>query len=283
MDWILYEESVMTPDPQEPEADFFSSQEEATHVSPEVPESTTFEKDVTIAEPNSAVLDKRRSLVWKEFLMIDMVECTDGKSRCICKHCQSSSFNANSRYGTGNMKRHLSKCTPYQNSLKNKGGATDDKGVHTEEVGSEPVESVSAVNECRSMIVHPFKDVNQDENTKDLKESNPTEEGNISKESEESDMGEDFKLVRLVPVSKQNSLLTKDALESQPTPKKRCRDVVEEDDDVKLAIRKPRTNKRLASQSIEESDVKPDVKPAVRRVRGSKVKEVVEVLNIEEE
>ncbi|XP_021750313.1 uncharacterized protein LOC110715997 [Chenopodium quinoa] len=124
MDWILYEESVMTPDPQEPEADFFSSQEEATHVSPEVPESTTFEKDVTIAEPNSAVLDKRRSLVWKEFLMIDMVECTDGKSRCICKHCQSSSFNANSRYGTGNMKRHLSKCTPYQNSLKNKGGAT---------------------------------------------------------------------------------------------------------------------------------------------------------------
>ena len=55
-----------------------------------------------------------RSIVWPEFLVIPASEFEDGMKRATCKHCESKTFIADSRYGTSNMKKHLEKCTAYQ-------------------------------------------------------------------------------------------------------------------------------------------------------------------------
>jgi len=55
-----------------------------------------------------------RSIVWLEYLVIPTSEFEDGMKRATCKHCESKIFIADSRYGTGNMKKHLKKCLACQ-------------------------------------------------------------------------------------------------------------------------------------------------------------------------
>jgi len=47
-------------------------------------------------------------------VIIPASEFDDGKKRATCKHCESKTYLADSRYGTSNMKKHLDKCPAYQ-------------------------------------------------------------------------------------------------------------------------------------------------------------------------
>ena len=52
--------------------------------------------------------------MWPEFLVIAAWEFEDGMKRATCKHCESKTFIADSRYETSNMRKHLEKCIAYQ-------------------------------------------------------------------------------------------------------------------------------------------------------------------------
>ncbi|KAK9713847.1 hypothetical protein RND81_06G054700 [Saponaria officinalis] len=60
---------------------------------------------------------KRRSPVWKEFLVIGGSLTIDGKERATCFHCKTATFIADSHYGTKNLHMHLAKYNAYKTSL----------------------------------------------------------------------------------------------------------------------------------------------------------------------
>jgi len=60
--------------------------------------------------------DKRRSLVWPEYLVIEGSNFTDGMKRAKCSQCKRATFIATSNYEMSNMKKHLEKCKAYQST-----------------------------------------------------------------------------------------------------------------------------------------------------------------------
>lgn len=128
-DHIIYDEPIISPEGTEDEC----TPEEGANVRTQEeedgdPELTVENNNVSTMESGFQAVEKKRSLVWLEFLTFDKTESSDGKQRSICKHCQKASFITDPHYGTQNMQRHLRKCSAYEKYMKNQGGNASNKG-----------------------------------------------------------------------------------------------------------------------------------------------------------
>ncbi|KAG0458379.1 hypothetical protein HPP92_023536 [Vanilla planifolia] len=63
--------------------------------------------EISVAPKRMSVKRKRRSVVWGYFELLPSGK--DGRQRCKCKNC-GTSYLYDSKFGTGNMKRHLVNC-----------------------------------------------------------------------------------------------------------------------------------------------------------------------------
>uniref|UniRef100_A0A803N767 Uncharacterized protein n=1 Tax=Chenopodium quinoa TaxID=63459 RepID=A0A803N767_CHEQI len=128
-DHVIYDEPIFSPEGTEDEC---TPEEEANVRTQEEesgdPELTVENNNVSTMEFGFQVVEKKRSLVWPEFLTLDRTKSSDGKQRSICKHFQKAFFITNPHYGTQNMQRHLRERSAYEKYMKNQGGNGLNKG-----------------------------------------------------------------------------------------------------------------------------------------------------------